>query len=145
MQKTLIILLITITFFWSGLVTGISFIEAPLKFQAPGITLELGLGIGKIVFGALTTLEMILSILVVFVLLQIKEKGKFKWFYLIPIGIVLIDNILLMPILNERLDLIVNGTPPPPSNTHWIYVILEGIKLISLFISGIFSLKHFLK
>jgi len=30
--------------FWLGLVLGISAIEAPLKFRAPGITLPLGLG-----------------------------------------------------------------------------------------------------
>ena len=33
-------------FTWLGLVAGISLIEAPLKFRAPGITLALGLGIG---------------------------------------------------------------------------------------------------
>ncbi|WP_237562181.1 hypothetical protein [Glutamicibacter soli] len=35
-----------------GLVTGISFIEAPLKFTAPEITIPLGSGIGRLVFFA---------------------------------------------------------------------------------------------
>lgn len=35
---------------WLGLVIGISFIEAPLKFTALGITIPLGLGIGRLVF-----------------------------------------------------------------------------------------------
>ena len=35
---------------WLGLIIGISFIEAPLKFTAPGIMIPLGLGIGRRVF-----------------------------------------------------------------------------------------------
>ncbi|MEM0967027.1 MAG: hypothetical protein AAGJ81_12845 [Verrucomicrobiota bacterium] len=51
---------------WLGLVIGISFLEAPLKFQAPGITLELGLGIGRLVFGALN--KEVVELLILFVL-----------------------------------------------------------------------------
>ena len=36
-----------------GMILAISFLEAPLKFQAPGITIPLGLGIGRLVFTAL--------------------------------------------------------------------------------------------
>jgi hypothetical protein len=32
------------TFTWLGMVIGISFIEAPVKFRAPGVTIPLGLG-----------------------------------------------------------------------------------------------------
>ena len=46
---------------WLGFVLGISFLEAPLKFRAPGITRELGLGIGKLVFGALNKVELVLA------------------------------------------------------------------------------------
>ncbi len=40
-------------FVWLGMVLAISFIEAPLKFRAPGVTLAIGLGIGRLVFRAL--------------------------------------------------------------------------------------------
>ena len=42
---------------WFGLVAAISFIEAPLKFQAPGITIPLGLGIGRLVSVSYTHLD----------------------------------------------------------------------------------------
>ena len=42
-----------VTFVWLGMVLAISFIEAPLKFTAPGVDLRIGLGIGRIVFRAL--------------------------------------------------------------------------------------------
>jgi len=46
--------------FWAGLIAGISFIEAPLKFQAPGITIPLGLGISQLVFQFLSKVEIVL-------------------------------------------------------------------------------------
>jgi hypothetical protein len=39
-------------FIWLGMVLAISFMETPLKFRAPRITLQLGLGIGRLVFTA---------------------------------------------------------------------------------------------
>jgi len=50
MKNTLII---AITFIWIGFIGAISFMEAWLKFQAPGVTTELGLSIGQLVFKAL--------------------------------------------------------------------------------------------
>ena len=38
---------IAVTFTWLGMVIAISFLEAPLKFRAPGVTVPLGLGIGR--------------------------------------------------------------------------------------------------
>ena len=42
---------------WTGMIAGISFLETPLKFRAPGVTLPLGLGIGQLVFRALNKTE----------------------------------------------------------------------------------------
>ena len=54
-----------ITFLWIGFVCAISFMEAWLKFRAPGITLPLGLGIGRIVFDALNKMEWIFSVIII--------------------------------------------------------------------------------
>lgn len=43
-----------VAFVWLGMVLAVSFLETPLKFRAPGITVPLGLGIGRLVFRALT-------------------------------------------------------------------------------------------
>ncbi|MFF3252934.1 hypothetical protein ACFYWP_18430 [Actinacidiphila glaucinigra] len=48
-------------FVWLGMVLGISFLEAPLKFRAEGIAVPLGLGIGRIVFRALNRVEAVLA------------------------------------------------------------------------------------
>jgi hypothetical protein len=43
------------------MVLAISFLEAPLKFRAPEVTLRIGLGIGRLVFGALNTVEAVFA------------------------------------------------------------------------------------
>ena len=52
-----------VPFIWFGMVLAISFLEAPLKFQAPGITIPLGLGIGQLVFFALNKIEIVCGLL----------------------------------------------------------------------------------
>lgn len=142
MKNAITIGIIAITFIWAGMVCGISFLEAPLKFQAPGITLELGLGIGKIVFGALTKIEMAFSLFLI-ALLSLNQSKMSTWMlFMLPILIVVIDNALLMPILNERTEMIISGITPPASSTHWWYIALELLKLISLLIGGIIFMKN---
>lgn len=145
MNKNISIAIAALTFMWVGLICGISFLEAPLKFQAPGITLELGLGIGKLVFGALTKIEMSIALLIAAGLIILKPKRKLLFFYVLAIIIVIIDNAILMPILDARIDMITSGTPPPPSNAHGWYVALEFVKLVSLITAGIVFLKDRMK
>ena len=51
-------------FVWLGMVIAIFFLEAPLKFRAPGVTVPIGLGVGQLVFRALNTAEVILAVTV---------------------------------------------------------------------------------
>ncbi|MCU4174022.1 hypothetical protein [Carboxylicivirga sp. N1Y90] len=63
--------LIAILFaFWAGMISAISFIEAWLKFKAPRVTREIGLGIGKLVFTALNRVELVLLLLIWLLLFQ---------------------------------------------------------------------------
>lgn len=53
---------VAVVFVWLGMVLAISFVEAPLKFRAPGVMLQIGLGIGRLVFRALNATEMALAV-----------------------------------------------------------------------------------
>ncbi|MFF0816750.1 hypothetical protein ACFYVR_16590 [Rhodococcus sp. NPDC003318] len=52
---------VAVTFTSLGMVLAVSVLEAPLKFRAPGITIPLGLGIGPLVFRALSAVEVVLT------------------------------------------------------------------------------------
>jgi hypothetical protein len=53
---------VAVPFTWLGMVLAISFLETPLRFRAPGITVPLGLGIGRLVFRALAVAELALAV-----------------------------------------------------------------------------------
>ncbi len=132
-------LAIVITFLWIGFVCAISFMEAWLKFRAPGITLPLGLGIGRLVFDALNKVEWVFILAIVFQFLIAKAKFlslKMIPFYLAAI-LVIIQSIWLLPALDTRAEMHIQGLAVLPSNLHFYYVGFEAIKTISLTIFGI--------
>ncbi|MEZ4913119.1 MAG: hypothetical protein R2798_03580 [Chitinophagales bacterium] len=131
-------------FVWIGFVGAISFMEAWLKFQAPGITLSLGLGIGRLVFAALNKVEWVLLLLIIGNIL-IADSSVFTWknlLLLVPILILIVQTFYLLPALDARAAIHIAGQSPPASNLHFYYVAIELIKVISLFVFGISFFKN---
>ncbi|MFK7809055.1 MAG: hypothetical protein AB8F74_14725 [Saprospiraceae bacterium] len=120
---------------WLGLVLGISFMEAPLKFQAPDITLALGLGIGRLVFGALNKIEIVFSFLLIALHWNdFKALNKLHLGSLITLFIIVaIQSVYLLPVLDERAGVIISGQEPPASAHHLWYILIEIVKVLSLF------------
>ncbi len=131
------------TFLWVGAVCAISFLEAGLKFRAPGITLELGLGIGKIVFNALNKIEWAFAIAIAAGILVNKGKllSKIHSFYFIALLILILETVWLIPLLDKRADMILNHQQVQHTSSHLYYIIAEVLKTISLFIFGIIQFK----
>ena len=128
---------IAVPFIWLGMVLAISFLETPLKFRAPGITVPLGLGIGRLVFRALAVVELALA-------------GVFT------AALVLGDRITAVIVLagllgwswwsrwrcccpgsDRRARLILSGGSLPRSRLHLAYVALDGIKVVLLPVLGV--------
>jgi len=134
---------ISLPLLWAGLVLGISFIETPLKFNAPGITLPLALGIGRIVFSALNKIEIMCGIGLIATLfwLPLKTKGFYYLLALIA-GILLLQTFYLLPVLNKRALMVMAGETPPKSVLHHIYVVIEAVKIISLIMFSFLTFKR---
>lgn len=136
--KTKYPLAIVVTFLWIGFVSAISFMEAWLKFQANGITLSLGLGIGQLVFGALNKVEWIFAIAILVQYLNSRKFFSFSLgFYYISFSILILQTFWLLPDLDARAELIIQGQIVPSSYLHFYYIALEVIKVICLTIFGI--------
>lgn len=113
--------------------------EAWIKFQAPGITLPLGLGIGQLVFNALNKVELGLSVVILLTLLASGIK-ELKWkhlFFVIPFIILALQSLWLLPALDARAELHIQGLGIPPSNLHFYYLSAEVLKVICLVIFGL--------
>lgn len=127
------------TFLWIGFVCSISFMEAWLKFRAPNVSLSIGLGIGKLVFSALNIVEWFFSITILILIILNKKIMNIKKITLliIPILILISQTFFLLPLLNERTDIISQGIIAPKSSIHFLYILVEFIKVIYLFIFGL--------
>lgn len=138
-------IIIATTFLWLGFVGAISFMEAWLKFRAPGITLPLGLGIGRLVFHALNTVEWVL---VIGMIINLYLRHGFTWqpyylWMLIPFVILVLQTVWVLPVLDTRAEMHIQGAEVPPSKIHLIYVLFEIVKVSCLLTFGIKLFKKF--
>ncbi|REF37236.1 hypothetical protein [Thermasporomyces composti] len=126
------------TFVWLGMVLAISFMEAPLKFRAPGITLRLGLGIGRIVFRALNTAEIALALLLLIGVALGDVSGVTTALTAAVVGLLAVQLLGVRPPLNRRSDRVLAGEDHlPRSRMHHVYVALESVKVLVLVALGI--------
>lgn len=129
-------------FLWIGFVCAISFMEAWLKFRAPNITLPLGLGIGRLVFNALNKVEIVFALVII---LNIAWKGEplniQMLFLFLPILILIVQTIWLLPALDARAELHIQGKEVEKSFLHVYYVGMELLKVVFLFLYGISLLR----
>ena len=125
------------TFVWLGMVFAISFIEAPLKFRAPGVSLQIGLGIGRLVFRALNAAEVLLAVAGGIG----AGTGRAPAGVLAPgavaVAALLVQLTVVRPPLNRRADRILAGEDAPRSRAHYAYIALEAVKVIALLVTGV--------
>ena len=144
MTTTKFQLAIVSVFLWIGFVCAISFMEAWLKFSAPGVTIPIGLGIGRLVFSALNKVEWLLGLLIIGNL--IVSKNKLTTFsnllYFIPILLLVLQTFWLLPALDARAEIYIQGQIPPASTLHYYFV---GIEIIKIGCLTIFGIKLFTK
>lgn len=120
---------------WLGLITGISLIEAPLKFTAPGITIPLGLGIGRRVFFAMNIAELVLAAVLVLALLKAVGRPARRPLWGWSAGILAVYAVkvlVIRPILNVRTDAVLAGRSAGGSLVHLFYIAADGLLILLL-------------
>ena len=117
---------------WLGMVLAISFLEAPLKFRAPGITLALGLGIGRLVFAALNRVEVVLAAVIVLGAASGPHPTGVVVGGAVAVVALVAQLVLVRPFLVRRSNRVLNGERGPRSRAHHAYVALEVVKVLAL-------------
>ena len=128
---------IAATFVWLGMVLAISFIETPLKFRAPGVTLQIGLGIGRLVFRALNACELALAAVVVASFAVTPPTICVAVAAAVAVIALLAQVLVVRPRLARRSGAVLAGGEGPRSRAHWAYVGLEIVKVLALLIAGV--------
>ncbi len=135
---------IAVVFVWLGMVLAISFLEAPLKFRAPNVTLQIGLGIGRLVFRALNTAEVVLAIVVLVATIARPPSTGIAVALAIVFAALALQIGAVRPRLNRRSDRVLAGLSEegaPRSRGHYIYIGLEAVKVAALTAAGILLLS----
>lgn len=131
-SRTALALRVALPAFWIGVIVAISFIEAPLKFLAPDVTLPIGLGIGRLVFTAVNIVSFAILIVLTLVSLRPRPSRATVWI-LAGIWVVLIIQVFLIrPPLNSRTDAVLAGAMPGESPFHYLYIAADVALLVLL-------------
>lgn len=104
---------VAVTFVWLGMVLAISFLEAPLKFRAPNVTLQIGLGIGRLVFRALNTVEVAFAIVILAVVVDGPMPRRIGVTFAVAFAMLAIQLIAVRPRLTQRSDQVLAGLDAP--------------------------------
>jgi hypothetical protein len=126
-----------VVFVWTGMVLAISFLETPLKFRAPGVTVQIGLGIGRLVFRALNLAELVLASVLVVALVVGRPPASGVTGAALVVAVLVAQVALVRPVLTRRSDRVLAGESPPRSRAHYWYVGIELVKLAALLTTGI--------
>jgi hypothetical protein len=129
-----------VCFVWFGMSAGISLLETPVRFTAPGITREVALDVGRVVFAALNQAEFIALILL---LILVRISGRAR--RLLPAcgalaAIQIAQAVWLLPELSARTQQILQGMEPAPSAAHATFAALQLLKLLLLLYTGFRSM-----
>lgn len=135
---------IALIFLWIGFVSAISFMEAWLKFKAEGVTLQIGVSIGSLVFDALNKVEIVIASILI---INISYTRKFSYnrpiqYILIPIIILLIQTIYILPSLQLSAYETMHYEVVVKNTHHTLFIALEIVKVITLIIIGIKIIRH---
>lgn len=127
---------VAVAFLWAGLVIAISFIETPLKFRAPEVTVRVGLGIGRLVFRALNGVEIVLALVLVVAAVIEHPSGRIVIAGAVALLALVVQLGGVRPRLSRRSVQILAGADIPRSHAHHSYVALELIKVSALLVTG---------
>ena len=132
---------VAVTFVWLGMVLAISFLEAPLKVRAPNVTRQIGLGIGRLVFRALNSIEVMFAVVLAAVIMVSPPPAGIIASFLTAFAMLATQLIAVRPFLNRRSDRVLAGLNAPRSRGHHAYVGLEVVKVIALVVAGVLLLS----
>jgi hypothetical protein len=121
---------------WAGILVGVSFLAAPAKFNAATLTLPVAMDVGREEFGTLNRAEIVLAALAVALAAYARARHTIWLGLAIAAGVIVVQSLWLLPVLDARAEMIIQGETPPRAPWHTLYIALEILKLLSLLVVG---------
>ncbi len=118
---------------WAGVLFGVAFLATPAKFSAPSLTLPVALEVGRATFEALNRAEVAFALLSAGLVLAggasrplLVTLCAVAW-----VGL-LLEILWLLPLLDQRAQLVIDGGTPVDSPLHDLYIAIDAVKFLAL-------------
>ena len=126
---------------WAGIIIGVSLIATPVKFQAPSLTMPVGLEVGRYTFRLLAHVELCFLIAV----LIAAGVARPRPITLLVLGLIAIQMLLqrywLLPVLDNRVSQILAGNAVSVSIHHRVYAVMEIAKSALLITAAVLEFR----
>ena len=134
--------LVVVLLLWAGILFGVSFLATPAKFSAPSLTLPVAVDVGRSTFAVLNQVELGCAVLSLGLLLA----GASRAFAVrLALGLatlgLLLETLWLLPALDERARMVIDGGTPPSSSLHDVYIGIDAAKLVALLLGTVVLLR----
>ena len=132
---------------WAGMLIGVSFLATPVKFLAPSLMLPVALDVGRQTFGVFSHVEIILASALVVAAIFARRERRILIAAVLVSALVAIEVIWLLPVLDARVEIILNGGAPEESRLHSLYIVFESAELLLLsaiaWFAHVAGVRHF--
>jgi hypothetical protein len=129
-------------FVWAGVLAGVSFLAAPAKNLAPIISQPVALEIGREEFHLLNQVETAFA-LIALALAGVARPERALWLGVgVAAALVIAQGLWLLPVLDARAEMIIQGGTPPAAPWHALYVASEAVKVVALLWTGWIALPR---
>jgi hypothetical protein len=131
-ERRVLYALSALALLWAGMLIGVSFLATPVKFLAPSLTLPVALDVGRQTFGVFSLVEIALALVLVSAAIVARRKHKILIAAVLVGALVALEVVWLLPVLDARVEIILNGGTPEESDLHSLYIVFESAKLLLL-------------
>lgn len=131
-QQQVLHALSALALLWTGMLIGVSFLATPVKFLAPSLTLPVALDVGRQTFRVFSLVEIVFAFALVAVAILSRYERNILIAALLVGVFVALEVVWLLPVLDARVEIILNGGTPEESGLHSLYIVFESAKLLLL-------------
>lgn len=124
---------------WAGMLLRVSFLATPVKFLAPSLTLPVALDVGRHTFGVFSVVEIAGALALLATAIAFRQQRRILFFALLIGALVALQSFWLLPVLDARVELILQGGMPKDSELHRLYIAVDATKLALLGLIALYS------
>jgi hypothetical protein len=126
---------------WAGIIIGISLLATPVKFQAPSLTIQTAVEIGRYTFRLLGQIEICFLMAAMAAAVFAKVQRTTVMVLTVITAVIVLQRYWLLPVLDHRVSQLLAGGALSFSIHHRIYAVTEAMKAMLLITGAVLEYR----